>query len=77
MNEGGKGCKPRPFSVDSETFENNWETIFGKKKKETSDYQDVLSTEDCVLVALDESEDKITRYNEETQEVLSSKSISR
>lgn len=77
MNEGGKGDKPRPFSVDKETFENNWETIFGKKKKKTSDYQDVLSTEECVLNALDESEDRITRYNEETQEVLNSKSISR
>ena len=78
MNEGGKGDKPRPFSVDKETFESNWDKIFGKKKeKTTDDYQDVLSTEDCVLNAFDETDDKITRYNEETQEVLRSKTISR
>lgn len=25
----GKGSKPRPFSVDAETFEQNWQRIFG------------------------------------------------
>lgn len=28
----GKGSKPRPFSVDDKTFEDNWDKIFGKKK---------------------------------------------
>jgi hypothetical protein len=49
---GGKGSKPRPYSVDQKTFDNNWENIFGKKKDNTgtdkNDYQDVLSTEDCL-----------------------------
>ena len=31
MSDGGKGSKPRPFSVDQETFENNFDKIFGKK----------------------------------------------
>ena len=31
---GGKGSKPRPYSVDKETFDNNWELAFGKKVKE-------------------------------------------
>ena len=31
MSDGGKGSAPRPFSVDQQTFENNWEAIFGKK----------------------------------------------
>jgi len=31
INDGGKGSKPRPFSVDQETFENNFDRIFGKK----------------------------------------------
>ena len=31
--EAGKGCKPRPFSVPQEEFDNSWDTIFGKKKK--------------------------------------------
>lgn len=28
----GKGSRPRPFSVDRKTFEDNWDRIFGKKK---------------------------------------------
>ena len=34
MSDGGKGSRPRPYSVDQKTFENNWDAIFGKKKKE-------------------------------------------
>ena len=30
--EAGKGCKPRPFSVDQKTFDANWNAIFGKDK---------------------------------------------
>jgi hypothetical protein len=52
MSDGGKGSKPRPYSVDQKTFENNWENIFGKKQDNTgtdkNEYQDVLSTEDCL-----------------------------
>jgi hypothetical protein len=33
MSDGGKGSKPRPFSVDQKTFDNNWDMIFSKKKK--------------------------------------------
>jgi hypothetical protein len=53
MNDGGKGSKPRPFSVSQEEFDNRFEAIFGKKKKEDNtgvsqnEYQDILSTEDC------------------------------
>lgn len=28
----GKGSRPRPYSVDRQTFESNWDKIFGKKK---------------------------------------------
>lgn len=28
----GKGDTPRPFAVDAETFDSNWEAIFGKKQ---------------------------------------------
>ena len=28
----GKGSKPRPFVVDRDTFENNWDAIFMKKQ---------------------------------------------
>jgi len=55
MSDGGKGSAPRPYSVDKETFDNNWNKIFGKKKVEDNtgvtqnEYQDILSTEDCMI----------------------------
>jgi hypothetical protein len=32
---GGKGSRPRPFSVPLKTFDNNFEAIFGKKDKKS------------------------------------------
>jgi hypothetical protein len=58
MSDGGKGSKPRPFSVDTKTYENNFDRIFGKKI-------------DRIIV--DELDDAVTRNNEETQEVLKQK----
>jgi hypothetical protein len=34
MNEGGKGCKPRPFSVTQEEYDNRWDNIFNKNKED-------------------------------------------
>ena len=34
MSDGGKGSKPRPFSVSREEFANSFEKIFGKKDKD-------------------------------------------
>ena len=31
MSDGGKGSRPRPFSVDQKTFDANWDAIFSKK----------------------------------------------
>lgn len=72
---GGKGSRPRPYAIAKEDFDNKFESIFGQKKqycstcgkkfswcqcKTTDDYQDILSTEDCVLSALEKDEtDKI------------------
>lgn len=33
----GKGSRPRPYSVDRKTFENNWERIFGKKENKSQE----------------------------------------
>ena len=33
MNEGGKGCKPRPFSVTQEEYDNRWNMIFQRDQK--------------------------------------------
>ena len=48
MSDGGKGSKPRPFSVSQEEFANSFELIFGKKKKtdaEKFDEQVVMRNE--------------------------------
>jgi len=34
MSDGGKGSKPRPFSVSREEYANSFEKIFGKKDKD-------------------------------------------
>jgi hypothetical protein len=59
MSDGGKGDKPRPLSVDRKTFDSNWDRIFKK-----NNYQDVLSTEDCAIDALEE-------YKRQAQELWS------
>ena len=55
MNDGGKGSKPRPFSVSQEEYDKRWDAIFQRDlpKEEKPDYQDILSTEDCLISALD------------------------
>ena len=48
MSDGGKGSKPRPYSVSQKEFDNNFERIFGKKKKteaEKFDEQVVMKNE--------------------------------
>ena len=50
MSDGGKGSTPRPMQVSRDQYSNNWDAIF---KKTTNNYQDVLSTEDCLLNALE------------------------
>lgn len=52
----GKGSKPRPLSIDRNEYAQKWDEIFGQRaalRKFSNDYQDVLSTEDCVLDALE------------------------
>lgn len=31
MSDGGKGSKPRPFSIPLNNFSENWDRIFGDK----------------------------------------------
>jgi hypothetical protein len=53
MSDGGKGSKPRPFSVSQEEYEKRWDAIFGRDLKDDlnlkNEFQDILSTEDCLL----------------------------
>ncbi len=57
-NEAGKGCAPRPFSVSHDEWINRWDAIFGRDLQNTNEQPS-------------EVDDKITRYNEETQQVKS------
>lgn len=53
----GKGSKPRPLSIDRDEYAQKWDEIFGQKaalKKFSDDYQDILSTEECVEAALED-----------------------
>ena len=34
MSDGGKGCKPRPFSVTQEEYDNRWDAIFSRDLKD-------------------------------------------
>jgi hypothetical protein len=36
MSDGGKGSKPRPFSVINEEYSRRWDAIFGKDLEEKS-----------------------------------------
>lgn len=54
MSDGGKGSSPRPFSISQQEYDNRWDNIFSRDLKEV----------------VPEREDKVTRNNEETQEVL-------
>jgi hypothetical protein len=54
-----KGSRSRPLSVARDEYINNWDKIFNKKK--SSDYQDILTTEECVEAALD----KMVQINQE------------
>lgn len=47
MSDGGKGSKPRPYSVSQEEYDNRWEAIFGrdKQKENTDNLQKQLSDE--------------------------------
>ena len=56
MSDGGKGSKPRPFSVSQQEWETRWDAIFGRDVKPAEDntgtskteYYDVLTTEDAL-----------------------------
>jgi len=37
MSDGGKGSKPRPYSVSKEEFETRWDNIFKKSPAEIDD----------------------------------------
>lgn len=63
MPDGGKGSKPRPFSVAHEEYTKRWDAIFGRNLDEPmkNEYQDILSTEDCVIQAFENEDSSKSR----------------
>ena len=57
MSDGGKGSAPRPYSVSQEHFSNNWDAIFGKKKKPDYEADDGPLTEDQLRQIQDSAKD--------------------
>jgi hypothetical protein len=72
MSDGGKGSSPRPKSVSCEEWSNRWDAIFQRDVRKIEDQKN--EDEEFERIKLNSEMDKITRYNEETQEV---KNISR
>lgn len=65
MAHGGKGSRPRPFSVDQKTFNSNWDNIFAQNKKEQAVIEEISR-----LVAeetLQETENRIIDDSKESQ----------
>ena len=71
MSDGGKGSKPRPFSVSQEEYDNRWDNIFSRDLKEEKVTMQAPGTIGGAKVTFreDSEVDKETRNNQETQEV--------
>lgn len=41
MSDGGKGSKPRPFSVDQATYAANWERALGRAKQRPATEEEI------------------------------------
>ena len=65
---GGKGSKPRPYAVTKDEFDESHTRIFGDKTEERERKAREKAEYFAKLKA--ETDDKLTRYNEETQQVL-------
>jgi len=70
MSDGGKGSKPRPFSVANEDYATRWDAIFARDQKaEQERALDEMVRISQEMGLYDEFDDKPTRNNQETQEV--------
>lgn len=55
MSDGGKGSKPRPFSVSQHEYDTRWDAIFSRDLKEDNtgtskdEFYDTLTTEDALV----------------------------
>ena len=66
MSDGGKGSKPRPFSVSQNEYADRFDAIFGKKKNTLPEYELNKSTGEVQKV-----EDNTGTDKNEYQDILS------
>ena len=67
MSDGGKGSSPRPFSIANDEYAKRWDAIFSRDLKKEEDQK--IEDEAFDRIKLNSEMDKVTRYNQETQEV--------
>ena len=60
----GKGDTPRPLSVDRETFDNNWDKIFGNKE-ETCEYSGLPA-----VTSYEELQEEINKVKEKIEQLV-------
>jgi hypothetical protein len=61
MSDGGKGSKPRPFSVAQEDYNNRWDAIFGRDLQKEEELKHKLMTQ------LEAESDRLGLYNESSR----------
>ena len=49
MSDGGKGSRPRPFSVSNEEYANRWDAIFGRDIKKEEEKKPDYAADDGPL----------------------------
>jgi hypothetical protein len=59
-SDGGKGSAPRPYSVGQDTFADNWERTFGKKKTESIPMPGTIGGAKLIFKDDDERSDSIS-----------------
>ena len=42
MSDGGKGSKPRPFSVTQQEYDSRWDAIFSRDLKEEKSVDEIV-----------------------------------
>jgi hypothetical protein len=68
MSDGGKGCKPRPFSVSQEEYDNRWDTIFQRDLKNEKLHADLIQVADEIKKeddARQQALDKLVQISQE------------
>jgi hypothetical protein len=57
MSDGGKGSKPRPFSVTQEEYDNRWDAIFARDLRKEE-------LKDKLMKQLEAESERLGLYNE-------------